>query len=249
MNKNPDTSCFSKTGVSRNVMRELDRKAIEDYGIPGILLMENAGRNVAEEAVKILRKGTNKKAAVICGKGNNGGDGFVVARHIHNMGYEVKVFLTAEVDKIIGNGDAGLNLKILGSMNIKVNEVINTDGVNNMTATISDCALVVDAIFGTGLKGTLREPAKSIIEKINDLNKVVISVDIPSGLDCDKGKVLGACIKANKTVTFALPKKGFFIEDGPDYVGELVVSDISIPRELLTGVRSQKPEFRSQNSE
>ena len=221
-----------KNSVNRDEMRELDRKAIEDYGIPGIILMENAGRNVAKEVIRCVGK-DNNKVAVICGKGNNGGDGFVIARHLYNSGYEVILFLLAKVDDILGDGDAGLNLRIIKNMHFTINEVLDDADIKNMINSISCCSLIVDAIFGTGLKGELREPARSTIGKINNLNIPVIAVDIPSGLDCNTGKALGVCLKAKKTVTFALPKKGFFVSNGPEYVGELLVTDISIPRDLL----------------
>ncbi len=227
------------TGVCRDVMRELDRKAIEDYGIPGLLLMENAGRNVAEETMLELETRSGNTVAVICGKGNNGGDGFVIARHLYNFGYEVHVFLLAKVNDVIGDNDAGVNLKILRNMNVVVNEVLDDNSSNMMLTQLSSCSLVIDAIFGTGLKGELMEPSLSIVKKINELKVDVISVDIPSGLDCDKGTVLGECIKAFKTVTFALPKKGFFVGQGPHYVGELVVTDISIPKGLIDESRAQ----------
>ena len=230
-----DEIITKKSGVCRDEMRELDRTAIEDYAIPGVLLMENAGRNVAEEVMSVLRNSSNKNVAIICGKGNNGGDGFVIARHLYNNGFDVKLFLLAKVSDILGDGDAGLNLNILEKMKIDINEILDSADVDTMMSEINNCSLIVDAIFGTGLKGELREPAKSIIVRINDLPIPVISVDIPSGLDCNEGKALGACIKAKKTVTFAFAKKGFFVADGPGYVGELIVTDISIPKELMIG--------------
>ena len=219
--------------VSRDEMRELDRKAIEDYKIPGILLMENAGRNVAEAAMRMLNNCPDKKVAIICGKGNNGGDGYVIARHLYNKGYGVSVFILAKAKDVLGDGDAGLNFKIINNMDIVTNEVLSVADIENLEEQISGYALIVDAIFGTGLNGELREPAMSVVTKVNELNIPVIAVDIPSGLDCNNGKVLGACINAETTVTFALPKKGFFVEDGPKHVGNLVVTDIGIPRELL----------------
>lgn len=219
--------------VSREEMRELDRKAIEEFGIPGALLMENAGRNVAEEVIKTLDNVGRKEVAILCGKGNNGGDGFVATRHLYNRGYKVKLFLLAKADTILSDGDAGLNLKIILRMDIKINEVLNITDLEWMIEEILDCAIIVDAIFGTGLKGEIREPIRSVIERVNRLNIPIISVDIPSGLDCNEGSVLGVSIKATKTVTFGLAKKGFFINEGPGHVGNLVITDISIPRDLL----------------
>lgn len=218
--------------LSRAEVRELDRRAIEDYGIPGVVLMENAGRGVACEVVKMLRKcGTGRKVSVVCGKGNNGGDGFVIARHLHNRGCDVEVFLLARVDAVAGAGDAGVNINIIRKMGLRINEVLSDADIAEMAHGMSGCGIVVDAIFGTGLNGELREPARSVVEGINGLGVSVVSVDIPSGLDCDNGNVLGACIKAVKTVTFAAPKRGFFCGEGRARTGELVVVDISIPVE------------------
>ena len=219
--------------LTREEMRELDRKAIEEYKIPGIILMENAGRNVAEEVLKMLDDPHQAKVAILCGKGNNGGDGFVVARHLHNHSIHVDVFLIARVSDILKDGDAGTNLQILLTMKIPVNEIFDIPGVNSILKELRNYNILADALFGTGLSGDVREPFKTLIHGVNNLNKPIISVDIPSGLDCNTGKILGAAIKATKTVTFAIAKKGFFLNDGPSYTGKVIVSDISIPRELI----------------
>ena len=195
--------------LTREEMRELDRKAIEEYKIPGIVLMENAGRNVAEEILKMLDDPQQAKVVILCGKGNNGGDGFVVARHLHNHGISVDVFLVARVSDILKDGDTGTNLQILLNMKIPVKEILDIQGVNNILKELNDCNILVDALFGTGLSGNVREPFKTLIHGVNTLNKPIISVDIPSGLDCNTGKILGAAIKATKTVTFAIAKRGF----------------------------------------
>jgi len=219
--------------LTREEMRELDRKAIEEYKIPGIILMENAGRNVAEEVLKMLDDPHQAKVAILCGKGNNGGDGFVVARHLHNHSIHVDVFLIARVSDILKDGDAGTNLQILLTMKIPVNEIFDIPGVNSILKELRNYNILADALFGTGLSGDVREPFKTLIHGVNNLNKPIISVDIPSGLDCNTGKILGAAIKATKTVTFAIAKKGFYLNDGPSYTGKVIVSDISIPRELI----------------
>jgi len=219
--------------LTREEMRELDRKAIEEYKIPGIVLMENAGRNVAEEVLKMLYNPQQTKVAILCGKGNNGGDGFVVARHLHNHSIHVDVFLIARVSDILKDGDTGTNLQILLNMKIPVNEILDIPGVNNILNELNGYHILADALFGTGLSGDVREPFKTLIHGVNNLNKPTISVDIPSGLDCNTGKILGAAIKATKTVTFAIAKKGFYLNDGPSYTGKVIVSDISIPRELI----------------
>ena len=219
--------------LTREEMRELDRKAIEEYKIPGIILMENAGRNVAEEVLKMLDDPHQAKVAILCGKGNNGGDGFVVARHLHNHSISVYVFLVAKISDILKDGDAGTNLQILLNMKIPVKEILDISGVNSILKELHNYNILADALFGTGLSGDVREPFKTLIGGVNNLNKTIISVDIPSGLDCNTGKILGAAIKATKTVTFAIAKKGFYLNDGPSYTGKVIVSDISIPRELI----------------
>ena len=219
--------------LTREEMRELDRKAIEEYKIPGIILMENAGRNVAEEILKMLDDPQQAKVAILCGKGNNGGDGFVVARHLHNHSISVDVFLIARVSDILKDGDAGTNLQILLNMKIPVKEIFDIPGVNSILKELHNYNILADALFGTGLSGDVREPFKTLIGGVNNLNKTIISVDIPSGLDCNTGKILGVAIKATKTVTFAIAKKGFYLNDGPSYTGKVIVSDISIPRELI----------------
>ncbi len=222
-----------KKSLTREEMRELDRKAIEEYKIPGIVLMENAGRNVAEEVLKMIGDPQQTRVAVLCGKGNNGGDGFVIARHLHNHHVPVEVFLVARISDILKDRDAGTNLQILLNMKMPVNELLNITDVNSTLKDLSNCTILVDALFGTGLSGEVREPFKTFIQKVNNLDRPIVAVDIPSGLDCNTGKVLGAAIKATKTVTFASSKRGFYLEDGPNYTGEVIVTDISIPVELI----------------
>lgn len=222
----------TKMVLKRNEVREIDRKAIEEYEIPGIILMENAGRNVAEEILKMLAWPKKAKVVIFCGKGNNGGDGFVIARHLYNKGVNVSVYLLTRISNVLADGDASTNLKILLNMNLKVNELLEGD-MKEIRKELQDCNIIVDAIFGTGLSGEVREPARSLIMEINETNIPVVSVDIPSGLDCDEGVVLGAAVKATKTVTFVAAKAGFFKECGREYTGELIVSDISVPKELI----------------
>lgn len=219
--------------LTREEMRALDKKAIEEYKIPGIILMENAGRNVAEEVMKMIADPEKVKVAILCGKGNNGGDGFVVARHLHNRDVPVNLFLVARISDILKDGDAGTNMQILLHMRLPVKELIDIADVHNTLKELNNYTILIDAIFGTGLSGEVREPFRTLIRGVNSLNKPVISVDIPSGLDCNTGKVLGAAIKAAKTVTFAASKRGFYLKDGHGHTGEVIVTDISIPRELI----------------
>jgi len=222
----------TKRALGQDEIREIDRKAIEEYEIPGIILMENAGRNVAEEVLKMLSVAAKARVAIFCGKGNNGGDGFVIARHLYNKGVEVSVYLTTDVSRVLSDGDASTNLKILLNMNLEIKELQEGE-IGEIGKALHDYNVIVDAIFGTGLKGEVREPASTLIAKINEAAIPVISVDIPSGLSCDDGVVLGTAVKATKTVTFVAAKTGFFQECGREYTGEVIVSDISVPKELI----------------
>lgn len=197
-----------------------DQFAQEKLGIPSIILMENAGRGVAEEALKMLR--SKKKVAIICGVGNNGGDGLVAARHLLNAGINVKVYLVGKPSKL--KPDPKINLKILINMKqkiIKVNSLKDLKGLNRAD-------LIIDAIFGIGLKSTVRQPYSDVIDFLNQGKKPILAVDLPSGLDADTGKVLGVAVRAKETVTFIAFKKGFYRGKGPVYCGKIVVRDIGV---------------------
>lgn len=222
--------------VTREEVREIDRKAIEEYGIPGVVLMENAGRRVAEEALKMLRKPAESRVAVLCGKGNNGGDGFVAARHLYNQGVKVDVYTLARVSDIAFSLDAFTHLKILINMGLEIKELCTDQEVKKILPGLEDYDLLIDGLLGTGLTGEVRGPYRMIIEGMNASGVPILAIDIPSGLDCNDGKVLGAAIKATRTVTFVLPKKGFFLGEGPKHVGELITADIGVPRELVEGL-------------
>ena len=218
-------------------MRELDRRTVDEFGIPTLVLMENAGLRAADEAIRMLpsRSAAGKNVVLLCGRGNNGGDGFVVARHLHNQGANPQVFLAGEIETVLLESDAaGQNLEMVLNMGLPIKEVLDLEAAQQVLPALSSADLVVDALLGTGLSGEVREPARSLIRLANESKRPVLAIDIPSGLCSDTGRILGAAVKAAKTVTFALPKKGFFIGDGPDCCGEIVVADISIPRQLLS---------------
>lgn len=217
--------------MSVREMQEMDRRAIEEAGMPSIVLMENAGRSVAEAA------GFRKKVAIFCGTGNNGGDGFVAARYLAKKGTKVEVYVVGEMARI--KGDARVNLERLQEIGI---EIIPSpfllpiaEGDGEKVRERGDVDLVIDAIFGIGLKGEVKEPARTIIKDLNAKSIPVISVDVPSGLDADTGRVLGEAIKATKTVTMQIAKNGFYRGEGPRYTGEVIVADIGIPEELCAG--------------
>jgi NAD(P)H-hydrate epimerase len=219
--------------VTAEAMRRLDRKTIEEAGIPGMVLMENAGRGAAGEILRSYPLIAGGKVAVVAGKGNNGGDGMVIARYLINRGCAVTVLLLASPEGVAG--DARANLDILLRMKADIREVSRPDAWRTARTELPACGLIVDAIFGTGLASDVSDPAREVINDINAAGVPVVSVDLPSGLHADTGRVLGACVKADLTVTFALPKAGLFMYPGAGYAGRVRVVDISIPASLIEG--------------
>ncbi len=213
--------------VTAEEMQQLDQSTIKEIGIPGLVLMENAGLQVVGVVKDILKDVRGKTVTVFAGKGNNGGDGFVVARHLLNMGADVRVLLFGDVKEI--KGDAKVNLDILTAIGHKVHSITNVNSTNIVKVAMVYTDLVVDAVFGTGFKGAVDEHAGNIFEIINGAGKPVVAVDIPSGLEANTGKTYGPCVKATHTVTFGLPKIGLLVYPGVDYTGALIVADISIP--------------------
>lgn len=215
--------------VSVLEMQKMDRRAIEEIGIPSIVLMENAGRYVAEAAISMLGSAKGKKVTVFCGTGNNGGDGFVAARYLAEQGVEVSVNIIGDRSRI--KGDPKINLGRLEKIGVNIREILRfaQDGPFIQRKNSQRGHLVIDAIFGIGLKGEVKEPVRSIIMDLNKQNIPILSVDVPSGLDADSGEVLSQAIKAKKTVTMQFAKKGFYKNKGPEFVGEIVVVDIGMP--------------------
>jgi len=214
--------------MTRDDVRAFDSWAINTLGIPGVVLMENAGRSCAELIKEKLKKVTKPKVCVFCGTGNNGGDGYVIARHLINNGFNVNVVIAGDRNKI--KGDAKINLDILERLGQPIEQLMLDEGeipsrVNTFTAGAD---MLVDAIFGTGLSGQLNNEYKQLIESMNALNCPTLAVDIPSGLDCDAGEPLGAAVRATYTVTFAAVKKGFTSESAAKYAGEIYVASIGV---------------------
>jgi NAD(P)H-hydrate epimerase len=224
--------------MSRDEVRAFDRWAIETVGIPGMVLMENAARSCAE-LIKEKLLGVAKplawaakpdrKVCIFCGTGNNGGDGYVIARHLINSGFTVVVVLCGDRNKV--KGDAKTNLEILVQLGQPIEELQMTPGkISSQVERLAAGAdMIVDALFGTGLSGHLSEEYVELIESINAAGCPVLAVDIPSGLDCDTGKVLGAAVHANYTVTFVAVKKGFVNgAEAQKYTGEIYVASIGV---------------------
>jgi NAD(P)H-hydrate epimerase len=213
--------------MSRDEVREFDRHAIEDLGVPGVVLMENAGRQATDEAVRLLRECGGRRVVIVAGVGNKGGDGFVVARHLVVRGYEAAVLLVGDAAKL--RGEAAVNFAVLGKLGIEVLEA-GVDAARRIGEAARGADLVVDALLGTGLAGTVREPLRSAIEAVNESGKLVLAIDIPSGLDADTGQPLGAAVRATATVTFVAAKKGFAAREAEEYLGLVTVADIGVPR-------------------
>jgi NAD(P)H-hydrate epimerase len=210
--------------LSRNEARALDQRAMNELGIPGVVLMENAGRNIAE----LLRSlGIQGLVTICCGRGNNGGDGLVIARHLDNAGIPVRVLLFARPGDLAG--DAAINLNILTKSGFPVESV---DPANLDDAWLRQelrlADWVVDALFGSGLQGPLRSPFDRIVNAINDSPARVLAVDIPSGLDCDTGEPVGPTVRAQHTATIVAPKKGFAEESARPWIGLVHVIDMGI---------------------
>ena len=208
-------------------MRDIDRAAEEIGGVPSIVLMENAAISVIDELKKDFPDILNRSVAVFCGKGNNGGDGFAIARHLHNMGVETRVFL------VCGNnvkGDAEINFDIINRMGVDIEAVADTE---NFDYIIKAHDIIIDAIFGTGIHGEIGGIAAEIIALINENAKYTLSVDVPSGINSDTGEICGVCVRADKTVTFAAYKIGMFKYPAADCCGEIAVKGISIPQYII----------------
>ncbi len=214
-----------------NQMREIDKKAIEEYGISEIVLMENAGRKVAEAVSHVLKTVSKKSVCILAGSGNNGGDALVAARYLSNLGARIKVFLIG--NKNHRTDSLNIQMKTLRAMGIEL-QVLETDRAwDRLQVTLRFSDAIVDGILGTGFSGQLRPAVLRLVRLVNSTNKPVISVDIPSGVEADSGEVGEAAINATCTMTLGLPKFGHYICPGASFVGELIVDDIGIPEQLL----------------
>jgi NAD(P)H-hydrate epimerase len=214
--------------MTRDEVRAFDAWAINTLGIPGVVLMENAGRSCAGLVQEKLKDIARPKVCIFCGTGNNGGDGYVIARHLINSGFDVTVAVCGDLDKI--KGDAKINLDILERMGRPIERLDPADAnlVERVQSLAAGADMVVDGLFGTGLKGQLNDEYRRLIESINACNCPILAVDIPSGLDCDSGEPLGAAIEAAWTVTFVAVKKGFTSANAARYTGEILVASIGI---------------------
>lgn len=216
--------------VTAEEMREIDRKTIAS-GVPSIELMENAGRAVAKAIKSRFAPLRGKRISIFCGKGNNGGDGLVVARLLAKEKAKIRVFLLAKKEEL--KKDPKINLKKALKQKIEVIETVTFRRLERFKGEIKRSNLIVDAILGTGIKGAPKGLEAKAIRFINTLKKPIVSVDIPSGVEGSTGRVSGEAIRADFTITFGLPKIGLVIYPGAEYVGWLEVADIGIPKRFL----------------
>lgn len=214
--------------ATAEILRKLDRKAIDEFGIPGLVLMENAARGTVAAMFRHFPGLAQRRVGILAGRGNNGGDAFAVARYLLNRGVSCRVYLFAAREEV--KGDAAANLEILSRMGGEIFEILNLEEWQAQKGQVEACDFLVDGIFGTGLKGEVRDFFKEIIQSINSLGRPVVAIDIPSGLDSDSGQVLGSCIHASLTVTFGLLKRGLVLLPGAGHCGKVVLVDISLPR-------------------
>ncbi len=219
-------------------MREADRSTIEDIGIPSLVLMENAGRQVVAAIEAAYEEALDGRVAVLCGRGNNGGDGFVVARTLIQRGVDTSVFVIGAVSDV--RGDARVNLDILGRLGTTVVEIGDEQTWELHFSEISQCSLIVDAMFGTGLRSALGGMMETVVADINASDIPAISIDLPSGLSADTPHLIGACIDASMTVTLAAPKLPLMLPPGETHAGDIVVADIGIPGEIIEGLEGPR---------
>ncbi|MBI1927895.1 NAD(P)H-hydrate dehydratase [Candidatus Poribacteria bacterium] len=221
--------------VTANEMRRIDQQTIERIGIPGVVLMENAGSAVVRAIQRHFPE--CKRIAVMVGKGNNGGDGLVVARQLALAGRAVQIFLVSPPERF--TGDALTNLHIAQNLHLPIVQILSENELDGLKSQIVSFDLMIDAIFGTGLRGAVRGYIADVIECINAADCLVLAVDLPSGLEADTGMAEGACIRADYTVTIGLPKRGLLLYPGADMTGELEVADIGFPPSVIAAQKIQ----------
>jgi len=233
--------------LTREQVRAVDLQAIGDYSLPGIVLMENAGRNAAHLLHALASAGTFPapwRVTIACGRGNNGGDGFVMARHLENLGAEIKILLAS--DPSVYRGDAAINHAVAVRAGIAINQ-LESAPVSEWSAALAGSDWIVDALLGTGSSGAPRGAVATAIRAINlprdphghSPPRKIFAVDIPSGLDCDTGLAAGECLRADVTATFVARKIGFDAPGASAFTGAVHVLDIGVPRRLLVATGAE----------
>lgn len=219
---------MTKSFLTRDEVRDVDRRAIEEFGMPGVVLMENAGRGCAE----LIDAGP---VVICCGRGNNGGDGFVIARHLDNRGLQVEIMMVCRPDELHGDAKINCDIAVKSALNISV-APMPTDWLK-LEGRLRRAGWIVDALLGTGFSGELREPYRTAIRTMNHSagsTTRILAIDVPSGLDVETGQPAADCIQAAVTATFVALKPGFFTPCAKPFLGRIEVVDIGVPRRLLT---------------
>jgi hydroxyethylthiazole kinase-like uncharacterized protein yjeF len=222
-------------------MREADRRTIDEIGIPSLVLMENAGRQVVSAMEAIHGDLSEHSVAVLCGRGNNGGDGFVVARTLLQRSVDVSVFLIGQIADV--RGDARINLEILGRLGLSIVEVADSQAWELHFSEVSDCTLIVDAMFGTGLNQPLSGLLVTVVADVNGSGIPVIAIDLPSGLSADSHEPIGDSIEAATTITLGAPKLSLVLPPAETRAGDIVIADIGIPTEVIESVDGPRVEL------
>jgi len=231
------TTIDKRIWLTRAQCRAVDQYAINELGIPGVVLMENAGRNATdliEQWLQARLKGTDRrgKVAIVCGRGNNGGDGFVIARHLVHRGHDVSVDLFGDPSLLAG--DAVINYAIIDRMGVSIRLLTAGPALSGAARRWRRCDVIVDALLGTGFTGEVRDPLASVIQRINALGEpLVVAVDVPSGLDADTGEPGGVAVRADHTITFLAAKVGYRSQSAKPYVGRVAVADIGAPTVMI----------------
>ena len=214
--------------LNREASRAVDQRAICDFGMSGLVLMENAGRGVAD---KLEELGIGGRVVIVCGKGNNAGDGFVIARHLELRRHPVSVLVIGDPSSLVG--DALANYNILSKTDVPIEIYAGSIPTEQVRTLLRDAAWIVDALLGTGAQGPPRAPLDHMIRILNHASARKLAVDVPSGLDCDTGKEGVPTFRADYTCTFVAAKPGFYRLQGPEMTGEVHVLDIGAPRRLV----------------
>jgi len=219
--------------LTREQVRRVDGLAVERYGISGLVLMENAGRNAA--SIITGEYGPTGRALICCGTGNNGGDGCVIARHLHNAGWSVRLLVTGDEAQM--TPDMLANFRIVRCMGLEPRVACDSTELAGALASVRPDDVVIDALLGTGFRGAVRPPTDRLIEGINAAPaRALVAIDVPSGLDCDSGEPSNATVRADLTITFVAAKTGFAAAAAAPFVGRVRVADIGAPRELIAEV-------------
>ncbi|RPJ17143.1 MAG: NAD(P)H-hydrate dehydratase [Desulfobacteraceae bacterium] len=229
--------------LTADEMRRIDRETI-DFGIPGRILMENAGRGAAQALIERFPGAGAGKIGVLAGRGNNGGDGFVIARHLSQRGIDVSVYLLSEASAV--KGEALANLELLYRLEIPVIEISDRKSFDSNQISMRHRDIWVDAIFGTGLKSDIKGYIRDVILFINIMRKPVLAVDIPSGIDSDTGQVCGEAVRSNVTATFGYAKAGHYLYPGAAYSGKVEIVDIGIPKYIADRISPKQHLLRNE---